>query len=75
MNQMAMSNSTAQPGGFHHSGITRSLVGLDAVTVSILAGHRDTSMISRHYAHLTQKHDHMRDAENARLQGKACSTV
>jgi integrase len=34
---------------FRHSLITESLVnGLDAVTVSVLAGHRDTSMISRH---------------------------
>jgi integrase len=58
---------------FRHSRITESLVnGLDAVTVSILAGHRDTSMISRHYAHLTQKHDHMRDAAN-RATGQGVS--
>lgn len=50
---------------FRHSRITESLVnGLDAVTVSILAGHRDTTMISRHYAHLTQRHEHMRKAAN-----------
>jgi integrase len=48
---------------FRHSHITESLVnGLDAVTVSVLAGHRDTTMISRVYGHLTQKHEHMRSA-------------
>jgi len=56
---------------FRHSLITESLVkGPDAVTVSVLAGHRDTTMISRHYAHLTQKHEHMRSAANrARATG------
>ena len=59
---------------FRHSRITESLVnGLDAVTVSILAGHRDTSMISRHYSHLTQKNDHMRNAAN-RATGLNAST-
>jgi integrase len=43
---------------------------LDAVTVAHLMGHRDTAMISRHYAHLTQLTDHMRDAANrVRPQG------
>jgi integrase len=55
---------------FRHSLITESLVsGLDAVTVSVLAGHQDISMIARHYAHLAQKHGHMRDAAN-RVRGK-----
>jgi len=46
-----------------HTYITESLVsGLDAVTVSVLAGHRDTTMISRVYAHLAEKHEHMRQA-------------
>jgi integrase len=50
---------------FRHSRITEALVnGLGAVTVSVLAGHRDTTMISRHYAHLTQRHEHMRQAAN-----------
>jgi integrase len=48
---------------FRHSYITESLVsGLDAVTVSVLAGHRDTVMISRVYAHLSEKAEHLRDA-------------
>jgi len=48
---------------FRHSRITEALVaGLDAVTVSVLAGHRDTTMISRHYAHLTQQLAHLREA-------------
>jgi integrase len=59
---------------FRHSMITESLVnGLDAVTVSVLAGHRDTTMISRHYAHLAQKHEHMRHAAN-RARGPSAST-
>jgi integrase len=50
---------------FRHSFITESLVnGLDAVTVSVLAGHRDTTMISRHYGHVAQKQEHMRAAAN-----------
>jgi integrase len=35
---------------------------LDAVTVAVLMGHRDTTMISRHYAHLAQRADYLRDA-------------
>jgi integrase len=51
--------------GFRHAYITQSLVnGLDAVTVSILAGHTSTAMISRHYSHLNQMGGHMRDAAN-----------
>lgn len=38
--------------------------GLDAVTVSVLMGHRDTTMISRVYSHIDQRHRHMRDAAN-----------
>lgn len=44
--------------------------GLDAVTVSVLMGHRDTTMISRVYSHVDQRHQHMRQAANrARRQG------
>lgn len=35
---------------------------LDAVTVAMLMGHRDTTMISRHYSHLAQRPEYMRDA-------------
>ena len=35
---------------------------LDAATVSVLMGHRDTTMISRHYSHLAQRLGHLRDA-------------
>ena len=38
--------------------------GLDAVTVSVLMGHRDTTMISRVYSHVDQRHKHMREAAN-----------
>jgi len=34
------------------------------VTVSVLMGHRDTTMISRVYSHLSQRHDHLREAAN-----------
>ncbi|HOW74025.1 MAG TPA: site-specific integrase [Phycisphaerae bacterium] len=38
-----------------HSFATRALMrGLDSVTVAVLMGHSDTSMLARHYAHLTQ---------------------
>lgn len=48
---------------FRHSFVTEALVkGIDAVTVSVLVGHRDTTMISRHYAHLAGRHDHLREA-------------
>jgi integrase len=49
---------------FRHSFCTFALAAgkLDAVTVSVLMGHRDTTMISRHYAHLTQRADYLRDA-------------
>src|SRR5205085_7066134 len=38
--------------------------GLDAVTVSVLMGHRNTTMISRVYSHVDQRHRHMREAAN-----------
>jgi integrase len=48
---------------FRHAFCTEALEsGLDAVTVSVLMGHRDTTMISRHYSHLTQQLGHLRDA-------------
>jgi hypothetical protein len=36
--------------------------GVDAVTVATLMGHRDTTVISRHYAHLMHCRDHLREA-------------
>jgi integrase len=48
---------------FRHSWCTRALErGVDAVTVAVLMGHRDTTMISRVYAHLMQRRDHLREA-------------
>lgn len=48
---------------FRHAFGTEALEnGLDAVTVSVLMGHRDTTMISRVYSHLTQRQDHLREA-------------
>lgn len=47
-----------------HSWATRMLASgqIDAVTCSLLLGHRDTSMIARHYSHLIQLPDHLRNA-------------
>jgi integrase len=48
---------------FRHSWCTHALErGVDAVTVALLMGHRDTTMISRVYSHLMQRRDHLRDA-------------
>ena len=49
---------------FRHAFCTSALESgeLDAVTVSVLMGHRDTTMISRHYSHLTQQTSHLREA-------------
>jgi integrase len=48
-----------------HSFCTDALErGLDAVTVAVLMGHRDTVMISRVYSHLTERTDHLRKAVN-----------
>jgi integrase len=59
---------------FRHSACTRMLAEakLDAVTTAVLMGHRDTTMISRHYAHLAQRPEHLRDAAN-RSSGAAGS--
>lgn len=46
-----------------HSWCTHALErGVDAVTVASLMGHRDTTMISRVYAHLLQRPDHLKNA-------------
>lgn len=48
---------------FRHAFCTEALEGgLDAVTVSVLMGHRDTTMIARHYSHLTQRLTHLRES-------------
>ena len=59
---------------FRHSACTRMLTEakLDAVTTSVLMGHRDTTTISRHYAHLTARPEHLREAAN-RASGKSNS--
>jgi len=50
---------------FRHAFCTEALEnGLDAVTVSVLMGHRDTTMISRVYSHVHQRHEHMKQAAN-----------
>lgn len=57
---------------FRHAFCTEALEnGIDAVTVSVLMGHRDTTMISRHYAHVHQRHDHMRRAANTARSSSA----
>ena len=45
---------------FRHTWITRMLIkGVDAFTVATLAGHRDPSMLAKHYAHLCQAPDYL----------------
>ena len=57
---------------FRHSFCTEMLVkGEDAVTVSVLMGHKDTTMISRHYSHLTNMPEHLKRAVNRRAAGDA----
>ncbi len=53
-----------------HSWCTHALErGLDAVTVAILMGHRDTTMISRVYGHLMQRRDYLREAVRRAVTG------
>ena len=55
---------------FRHSWCTHALErGVDAVTVATLMGHKDTTMISRHYAHLMQRRDHLRDSVRKAVGG------
>ena len=43
-----------------HTWITRMLQkGVDSLTVAFLAGHKDASMLAKHYAHLTLSPQHM----------------
>jgi integrase len=45
---------------FRHAWMTRSLMAdIDPITVSILAGHADTSMLARQYQHLAHDANHM----------------
>jgi integrase len=48
---------------------------LDAVTVSVLMGHKDTTMISRVYAHLSQNPSRLRDAARRAKDGPAADAV
>ncbi len=48
---------------FRHGFCTRALkAGVDPVTVSVLMGHADTSMVTRVYSHVHQDNEHMRKA-------------
>ena len=48
---------------YRHTWATRALEnGVDSLTVSLLLGHADTTMLSRHYAHLSQKREYLRKA-------------
>jgi integrase len=71
IHRLALEHGTMYPlYAFRHSYCTELLVlGEDAVTVAVLMGHRDTTMISRHYAHLTQHQSHLRRAVNRRHEG------
>jgi integrase len=71
IHRLALQHGTMYPlYAFRHSYCTEMLVlGEDAVTVSVLMGHKDTTMISRHYAHLTQHLGHLKRAVNRRREG------
>lgn len=48
---------------YRHAYATRALVaGVDIATVAELLGHASTEMISRHYGHLAQEKNHLKDA-------------
>ena len=48
---------------YRHSYITDALErGVPVATVAELAGHKDLKMIQRHYAHLSEKRNHLADA-------------
>jgi integrase len=51
------------PYALRHTWITEALErGEDALTVAILAGHRDTTMVAKVYSHLNRKPDYLRAA-------------
>jgi integrase len=60
--------SLGLPGGivaysYRHAFATRALVsGVDIATVAELLGHASTEMISRHYGHLANEKQHLKDA-------------
>ena len=57
-----------------HTWVNRMLLsGCDAFTVALLAGHSDPSMLAKHYAHLTQAPDFLRQ-QARRLTGSSSST-
>ncbi len=44
-----------------HTWVNRMLLsGVDAFTVAVLAGHSDPSMLAKHYAHLSQAPEFLR---------------
>jgi integrase len=56
---------------YRHSYVTDALVnGVPAATVAELVGHKDIKMISDHYGHLAQKHDHLRQSAIRATQAK-----
>ncbi len=47
---------------FRHSWVTRSLMsGIDPITVSVLAGHKDLTMVAKRYSHLAKHPDYLKD--------------
>ena len=47
---------------FRHSWVTRSLIaGIDPVTLSVLAGHRNLTMIANNYSHLAQNPTYLKE--------------
>ena len=75
IHRLALQHGTMYPlYAFRHSYCTELLVlGEDAVTVAVLMRHKDTTMISRHYAHLTQHQEHLKRAVNRRRESEGAS--
>jgi integrase len=70
------------PGGlcaylFRHTYATDALEnGVDPITVAELLGHKDTTMVSRVYQHLSQRVEHMRQAaQRVRPVNSSASTT
>ena len=55
-----------------HTWITRMLqAGVDSLTVAFLAGHKDPSMLAKHYAHLTLNPKHLLEQAEAGIKNPA----
>ncbi|WP_425400162.1 tyrosine-type recombinase/integrase [Aeoliella sp.] len=63
--------------GVRHSWATRALAdgGVDPISVAHLMGHRDTTMVSRVYSHLSQNPDYLRQQAERAVREASPTTV